>query len=109
MPLAATLRVEESDAAPLLTLQDEATAFTSSRREPGYGPHVTLAIHDGLETPEIGAAAAQLFDGAVAVELFFEAVRWFDGPSLTLYAAPARSRNLDEFVRKLNRMIAPER
>ena len=67
MPLAATLRVEESDAAPLLTLQDQATAFTSSRREPGYGPHVTLAIYDELETSEVRAVAAQLFDGAVAV------------------------------------------
>ena len=103
MPLAVTLRVDESDAAPLLDLQDEAAAFAASLREPGYGPHVTLAIHDGLEMLEIGAAAAQLFDGAVAVELIFEAVRWFDGPSLTLYAAPAPSQDLDELVRKLNR------
>jgi 2'-5' RNA ligase len=109
MPLAATLRVEESDAAPLLTLQDEATAFTSSRREPGYGPHVTLAIYDELETSEVLAVAAQLFDGAVAVELLFEAVRWFDGPSLTLYAAPAPSPELDKLSRKLHRLIAPER
>lgn len=109
MPLAVTLRVDESDAAPLLDLQDEAAAFAASLREPGYGPHVTLAIHDGLEMLEIGAATAQLFDGAVAVELIFEAVRWFDGPSLTLYAAPAPSQDLDELVRKLNRTIAPER
>ena len=69
MPLAVTLRVDESDAAPLLDLQDEAAAFAASLREPGYGPHVTLDIYDDLEAKEVRAVAAQLFDGAAAIEL----------------------------------------
>jgi 2'-5' RNA ligase len=111
MAVAVTLRAVESDAAPLLDLQDEAAAFAAgpSLRELGYGPHVTLAIYDDLGTPEIRVAATQLFEDAVAVELIFEAVRWFEGPSLTLYAAPAPSRALEELARKLNRLIAPER
>ena len=109
MAFAVTLRVSESDAAPLLALQDEAADFSSYLRELGSSPHVTLAIYDDVEMPEIRAAAAQLFDRAVAVELAFEAVRWFEGPYLTLYAAPAPSRDLDELGRKLHRLIAPER
>jgi 2'-5' RNA ligase len=108
MPKAVTLRVARSDAAPLLALQGEAADFASCLRELRYGPHVTLAVYDHLETPELRAAAAKLFDGAVAVELVFKAVHWFDGPSLTLYATPSLSRNLDRLVRKLNRLIAPE-
>lgn len=109
MPFAVTLRVSERDAAPLLALQDEAATFASYLHELGYGPHVTLAIYDDIEVPKLRAAAARLFDCAVAVELIFEAVRWFEGPSLTLYAAPAPSRDLGELGRKLHRLIAPER
>ena len=109
MPFAVILRVSESDAAPLLALQDEAVDFASYLRELSYGPHVTLAIYDDIEMPELRAAAEQLFERAVAVELVFEAVRWFEGPALTLYAAPAPSRDLDELDRKLHRLIAPER
>lgn len=108
MPFAVTLRVSESDAAPLLALQDEAADFASYLRELGYGPHITLAIYDEIEMPELRAAAAELFDRAVALELVFEAVRWFEGPALTLYAAPTPSRDLDELGRKLHRLIAPE-
>jgi 2'-5' RNA ligase len=111
MPLAVTLRAAESEAAPLLALQDEVAAFAaaSAMRELGYWPHVTLAIYEHFPARELRALTGQLFDGAVAIELVFEAVRWFEGPSLTLYAAPAPSRALEELVRKLNRLIPPER
>lgn len=111
MPLAVTLRAAESDAAPLLDLQDEAAAFVAgpSMRESGYGPHVTVAIYEGLTAGELRALPAQLFGGAVAVELNFEAVRWFAGPTLTLYAAPLPSRALEALTQKLHRLIAPQR
>jgi 2'-5' RNA ligase len=111
VPLAVTLRAGEGDAGALLALQDEAAPFAAgpSMRELGYWPHVTLAIYEDVVPQELREIAAQLFDGAAAIELAFEAVRWFEGPNMTLYAAPAPSRALEELAGKLHRLIAPER
>ena len=111
MPIAVTLRARERDAGALLALQDEAAAFAASPsiRELGYGPHVTLAIYDAVAARELCGVAAHVFHGAVAVELMFEAVRWFEGPSLTLYTAPGPSQALEALAGKLHRLIAPER
>ncbi|MBV8963215.1 MAG: 2'-5' RNA ligase family protein [Hyphomicrobiales bacterium] len=111
MPVAVTLRPYENDVAPLLALQDETAVFTPapSLRELGYEPHITLAVYEDLAAPEVVAAAAKLFEGSIAIKLVFEEVRWFEGPPLTLYAAPTAAPELDAFARRLHLLIAPGR
>ncbi|MBV9566658.1 MAG: hypothetical protein JO172_00830 [Hyphomicrobiales bacterium] len=108
MPIAVTLRVDDP---PLLALHDEAAIFGSvpSFRQRGYGLPITLAVYEDLPTKVVRAPAARLFEGSIAIELLFEAVRWFEGPLLTLYAAPTPSPKLDAIFDRLHRLIAPER
>ncbi|MBW0005771.1 MAG: 2'-5' RNA ligase family protein [Hyphomicrobiales bacterium] len=111
MPIAINLRVGEHDTAAFRKLQDEAAALLSlpSLHDLGYWPHVTLAVYDDIESHVVHAAAALLFSGAAPVELEFAAVRFFEGPVLTLYAAPSPSPELENLARKLHRLISPER
>lgn len=111
MPFAISLVCGDDSGDPVRTLWDAAGRFetTPSMAALGYAPHLTLAVYETIG-PEVLAAAVDAIGAAErAHTLGFDGVRWFEGPTTVLWAAPILSPELLRLHDAVHRAIDPAR
>jgi len=112
MPLAVSLKSDNASAGAILSLWDQVSIFEDfpSMRLLNYPPHITFAIYDALEvTEEMTIAAMEnAARGRSAIEITFNRIRAFDGPSPILWADPEPKEALFEMHRLIHAAISPE-
>ncbi|GLH75305.1 hypothetical protein SSBR45G_02130 [Bradyrhizobium sp. SSBR45G] len=98
MPIAINLRSDHPSAGEIERLWDQVATFEDvpSMRELGYRPHLTFAIYD---SPEIDAATAwramrEAVEGAPALSIQFNRIRWFSAARFVLWAEPEMNESL---------------
>jgi len=111
MPLAITLRADADGERALGAWRDAIAAFEDvpSMAALGYAPHLTLAVYEDDRELELATAFERLTLGLRPLQLTFTAVRWFDGPPLTIWASPERDNDLDAAHSALHAAIDPAR
>ena len=109
MPVAITLGADDAGAAALEKLRNAVAAFETapSMATLGYAPHLTLGLYQ--DGDDLKAVLPRLAAGNARIVLRFAALRWFDGPPLTIWAAPAESDALDALHRRLHSKVAAVR
>ena len=112
MPFALSVKSVNASAGAIMSLWDHVSVFedSPSMRALDYPPHITLAIYDAPEVSKEMAIAAigNAAQGRRSIEITFNRIRTFDGPSLILWADPEPKEVLLEMHRKIHSTISPE-
>jgi 2'-5' RNA ligase len=112
MPFALSVKSVNASAGAIMSLWDHVSVFedSPSMRALDYPPHITFAIYDAPEvSKEIAIAAIEnAAQGRRSIEITFNRIRTFDGPSLILWADPEPKEVLLEMHRKIHSAISPE-
>lgn len=111
MPLAINIRADNSSAGEIERLWDQVGAFEDepSMRALGYPPHFTFVIYD---TPEVDRTTAwnamqTATMGERQLQIEFRKIRWFEEPSLVLWAEPPDDEVLRRLHGSINAVIDP--
>jgi 2'-5' RNA ligase len=112
MPFALGVKSVNASASAIVSLWDRLSAFedSPSMRALNYPPHITFAICDAPEVTRAMAIAAmeRAAQGRTAIEITFNRIRTFDGPSLILWADPEPEEMLLDIHEKIHSAISPE-
>jgi hypothetical protein len=112
MPFALSVKSVNASAGAIVSLWDQVSVFedSPSMRALDYPPHITFAIYDAPEVSKEMAIAAieNAAQGRRSIEITFNRIRTFDGPSLILWADPEPKEVLLEMHRKIHSAISPE-
>jgi 2'-5' RNA ligase len=112
MPFALSVKSVNASAGAIVSLWDQVSVFEDlpSMRALNYPPHITFAIYDAPEvSKEVVIAAIE--NAAMrhsTIEITFNRIRTFEGPSLILWADPEPKEALLEMHRKIHAAISPE-
>ena len=112
MPFAVSVKSVNASADAIIALWDQFSIFedSPSMRALNYPPHVTLTIYDAPEvTQEMAIAAMEsAAGGRTAIEIYFNRIRAFDGPSLVLWADPEPKKLLFDMHRQIHSAVSAE-
>src|SRR5258708_21965497 len=112
MPFALGVKSVNASAGAIIALWDQVSIFEEvpSMRALNYPPHITFAIYDAPEVPKEMAIAAmeRAAQGRSTIEITFNRIQAFDGPSLILWADPEPKEVLLEMHQKIHSAISPE-
>jgi hypothetical protein len=104
MPFALGVKSVNASAGAIIVLWDQVSLFEDvpSMRALNYPPHITFAIYDAPEvTKEMAIAAMErATQGRSTIEITFNRIQAFDGPSLILWADPEPEEVLLEMHQK---------
>jgi 2'-5' RNA ligase len=111
MGFALNLNSSNGSATAITSLWDQVSAFEDkpSMRGLNYPPHVTFAMYDApVVTEELPIAAMRrTAQGRTPIEIGFNRIRSFPGPSLILWADPEPTETLFEMHREIHSVIDP--
>jgi 2'-5' RNA ligase len=111
MPFALGVKSVNASAGAIVSLWDRLSVFedSPSMRALNYPPHITFAIYDAPEVTGAIAIAAmeRAAQGRTAIEITFNRIRTFDGPSLILWADPEPKEMLLDIHPKIHSAINP--
>lgn len=95
-------------ASPIVKLWDEASAFESiaSMKALNYPPHLTLAVFPN-DPGQIGDMVKDIFASQPSLSIPFEAVSYFVGDFLVLWAKPRHCDVLRDLHHRLHRTFDP--
>ena len=72
-----------------------------------YPPHITLARYDAIDEGLLSETMQSSFEKIDPFTLRFEALNYFEEPSLVIWAAPVFSTELKNTQAEINRRIDP--
>ena len=107
MPFAIGIKAANDTARHIRDLWDRLGGFEDvpSMRALNYPPHITFAVYDRIDGDSLGNSLRNVFAGQSALRLAFERLRYFDSPSLVLWAAPVETPALRRLHQAIRRQI----
>jgi 2'-5' RNA ligase len=111
MAIAINIRADNISAREVERLWDQVAAFEDepSMRALGHPPHLTFAIYDSPEVDQetVREAMQGAAVGETQLRIKFRRIRWFEGPSLILWAEPETHVALARFHASISGAIDP--